>query len=95
MTGTISFDEGKPNGHTLLDAGVLITPQLVRVTPNIGSIGGMTIVATMPGVIKGQSDIMLTDAPGNPICDAVRVPEYGVVECDTKPQVITASVLKF
>jgi len=66
----------------------------VSISPNVGSIGGTTIVATVPGVVKSLSNVAIKDASGAAICDAVRIVDYGLIECDTKKEAISSSVLK-
>lgn len=89
----VYFEQGKPEGHSFLDAGIAITPKFVSVSPNAGSVGGTTIVANVQGAIAG-STLDITDAAGQSICDKVTVPSYGKVVCKTKKQVIASGALK-
>lgn len=68
-----------------------MTPKLVSVSPNSGSIGGSLITATVPGIGSSASDITLVDADGNDICEKVSIPSYGVLNCKTKAEVIAAA----
>ena len=95
MTGMkLSFAEGKPEGHLILDAGVAITPRLVSITPNAGSVGGTTIIASVPGAGLSTQGLQIQNSAGSSICTALRVVAYGKVECDTKAEVLASGALK-
>jgi hypothetical protein len=91
---TLLFAGGKPEGHAVFDADLLITPQFVSVTPLSGSVGGMTIRLNVPGATTADEGIDIKVSGGASICEAVRVIEYGLVECDTLAQEITSTALQ-
>jgi hypothetical protein len=63
----------------------------VSVSPNVGSIGGTVITATVPGATITSTDIDIVDSDGNTVCQTVTVVDYGVVECLTITGEIAAS----
>jgi hypothetical protein len=77
----LTFGSGKPNGHAILDAGIDLTARFMSVSPSSGSSGSSTIVINAPGAVKTSQITVQSGA--NDLCSAVRVPSYGVVECDT------------
>jgi|DEB0MinimDraft_12_1074336.scaffolds.fasta_scaffold01900_11 hypothetical protein len=79
----LSVLEGKPNGHNFVEVPLSLTPKLMSVTPNQGSAGGSTIVATVPGVGVSSEGVDLVDSTGTSICSAVTVKAYGEVHCKT------------
>jgi hypothetical protein len=85
VTALVTFLQGKPKGHDILNAGVSITPKFVSVSPNVGSIGGTTISAIVPGIVKSTTNVAIKDATGAEVCSQIRIVDYGKVECDTKP----------
>ena len=44
------FAEGVPKGHDKIQAGFVLEPKLSQISPNVGSIGGTFIEATIHGV---------------------------------------------
>ena len=57
------FDVGIPEG--VLETSLTLTPKLVSVSPNSGSIGGSLITAIVPGA---SSTATIIDSDGNSIC---------------------------
>jgi len=57
-----------------------LTPKLVSVSPNSGSVGGTLITAVVPGA---GSSIDIVDSTGSSVCESVKLVSYGVVECKT------------
>jgi hypothetical protein len=76
------FDVGIPVGHSYAEASFSLTPKLVSVSPNSGSVGGSLIIATVPGVTVSDT-VSIVDSAGSSICESVTVTSYGVVECKT------------
>jgi len=70
-----------------------MTPQFVSVAPLSGSVGGTTIRVNMPGATTANQGLDIK-AGGASICEAVRVVEYAIVECDTLAQEISSSALQ-
>lgn len=85
------FAVGTPENHTVVEASIEITPQLASISPNVGSVGGTIITATVPGATTSSTGIDIVDDSNNSICETVTVTSYGVVECKTLAQVINAS----
>jgi hypothetical protein len=79
------FAVGIPDNHAAISgATITITPQLVSISPNSGSIGGTIIRAVVPGATTSSTGIDLIDvSTSGSICESVTVLEYGVVECKT------------
>ena len=63
----IYFDSGVPTSNVDLSTTV-ITPKLVSVSPNEGSIGGSTITASIQGVGVNTKSVDLVDSTGTSIC---------------------------
>jgi hypothetical protein len=76
------FDVGLPDGHALVEASFALTPKLVSVSPNSGSVGGSLITASVPGATVSDT-VSIVDSAGASICESVTVTSYGVVECKT------------
>jgi len=64
----IFFPVGIPKGHDLITAGFVLEPKLVNISPNIGSVGGVLIEATIPGVGLSTKGIDLVNPSGLSIC---------------------------
>jgi len=98
LTSTLSmklyFAQGKAIGHEIIDAGLVLQPKLVKITPNTGSVGGTAIVASVPGVGSSQTTVDVLDSTGSSICDKVSVISYGQIECISKRVSITSQLLK-
>ena len=71
---------GIPEGHSVVEAPLTLTPKLVSISPNSGSIGGTLITAVVPGA-GSSADIV--DSTGTSICETVQLKSYGIVECKT------------
>jgi hypothetical protein len=84
----VFFDVGIPEGHHYTQAAFTLTPKLVSVSPNSGSIGGSLITAVVQGA--GESTDIV-DSSGASICESVQLKSYGVIECKTLPQAIPAT----
>lgn len=82
------FDVGIPEGHSIVEAAMTLTPKLVSVTPNSGSVGGSLITAVVPGA-GSSADIV--DSTGASICESVQLVSYGVIECKTLAQEIATT----
>lgn len=77
-----------------MSAGVTISPKLVSITPNTGSVGGTTIQLLVPGITIDTQSVSVKSSSGTSICLFVRVTGYGKIECDTKKEEIISTVLK-
>ena len=70
----VYFDVGTPAGHDTVVDGKLfaLTPKLVSVSPNTGSIGGSLLIAQLEGLgeVSGStpSGDLVDMATGNSIC---------------------------
>jgi len=62
------FPIGTPSGHSIITQTYSITPRLVSITPNNGSIAGSVIVANIQGVGTGTTGLQLIDITGSSIC---------------------------
>jgi hypothetical protein len=62
----------------------------VSISPNVGSVGGTVITATVPGATVTSTGLDIVDADGDSICETVEVVSYGVIECKTKDEEIAA-----
>lgn len=80
----MSFAEGKPSNHAVIDFGVGITPKLVGISPSSGTVGGTTIIVNAPGLGSEATGITLQNSLGQTVCLNTRVIEYGKFACDTK-----------
>jgi len=81
------FPVGLPKGHDKVRAGINLEPKLVKITPNVGSVGGTWITATVPGVGTKTKDLDLVNSKDNKsICrrGSLKVSKYGVVQCWTE-----------
>jgi len=88
----ILFPGGKPAGHELLEAGLTLSEKLVSLVPASGSVGGTTIIATVPGAGVDSSELSLK-VNGEDICESTSVPSYGVLHCKTnKVEYVSADV---
>jgi hypothetical protein len=90
----VTFASGKPAGHNIVEAGLSLTPKLVSIAPSTGSVGGTLIRANIQGVGTKSENVDITDAAGASLCESVEIKAYGVVDCFTRQQEITASALK-
>jgi hypothetical protein len=73
---------GKPAGHEILDAGFTLSEKLVSLVPSSGSVGGTTIIATVPGAGVDSNELSL-HIDGADICETKWVSAYGVLHCKT------------
>lgn len=99
------FDVGFPVGYdTVVRAqNLTLSPRLVSVSPNAGSIGGSLLIARLEGLGPLQNTskaywnahggTLINNATGENICKHVIVKNYGEVECVTLPGVINASTV--
>jgi hypothetical protein len=90
----VLFASGKPAGHSVVDAGLSLTPKLVSISPSSGSVGGTLIRANIQGVGTGSTLIDLLDQSGASMCESVEITAYGSVNCQTRKQEISASGLQ-
>jgi hypothetical protein len=65
----------------------------VSISPNVGTKGGTTIVADIPGITVSDT-VDIRDTNGRTICLNIRIVSYGVVECDTKKQDYSSTLLR-
>ena len=86
------FDVGIPHGHSIVEASYELTPKLVSISPNSGSVGGTVITAQVPGATV-SSTVSIVDSTGASICQSVSVTSYGVVEGKALAQEITSTQL--
>lgn len=78
-----------------MEADLALTQKIVTIIPEFGSIGGTTIVATVPGVGTASTGMTLTDSAGVDICETVTVPSYGVLHCTTfKAEIVSTLKLQ-
>lgn len=95
----IYFDVGTPIGHdTVVDGkSFVLSPKLVSLSPNVGSVGGSVLVAQLEGLGEITSSTLSGDlidmATGSSICQSFKVRSYGVVECLTIPGVINTGTV--
>lgn len=101
----VYFDVGLPKGFDTVVRGKSfeLSPRLISVTPNVGSIGGSVLVARVEGLgpLSDTSDAywalhggtLVDNATGTDICSKVKVRSYGELECITTPGVINASTV--
>jgi hypothetical protein len=75
------FDIGVPKGFEMLDSPIVLQPRMVAVTPNSGSSGLTSIVASVPGVGTEQTGLSIVDSTGSSVCSSLDVVEYGKVLC--------------
>ena len=98
LTSTLSnmrlyFPEGTPEAHdSVMGTSLTMTPKLVSITPNSGSIGGTEIIVSAPGLGSRESstNVDLT-VNGTSICLTKRVLAYGQFSCRTLPIEIAAA----
>lgn len=97
LTGmSIYFDDGFPNAHEVLtndtnSGDLVMSPELVSISPNEGSIAGTRLEVTAPGVTI-TSAVDIVDASGTSICDSISVEEYGKIACITKAMEINSEI---
>ena len=97
LTGIRLFlDLGIPDGdRAMLDTGVELTPKLVGISSNKGSLGGSAIVFNVQGVgsVDVVSDITFVDADAKDqkLCSNITTLAYGKVECRTLPVSVPAA----
>jgi IPT/TIG domain len=82
----IHLPVGHPSGTDDLNygTGIVLTPILQKVTPNIGSVGGSLIYATVIGIGNMSTGVTLVTAAGVDICSQVTIQKYGELQCLTK-----------
>jgi hypothetical protein len=107
----IYFSDGYPSNHTVLTDGasfgwddLVMTPEVISVSPNKGSVGGTKIVVNAQGVgpLSDFEVVALIQAPSlidafipdfyENICDSLTVEEYGVITCITKHMEISSEI---
>lgn len=98
LTGMyIYFDDGYPKDHHILTNAtsaaedLIMTPELVSLSPSTGSIAGTRLEITAPGVTV-SSTVDVVDASGESVCESVTVEEYGKIACMTKAQEIDSEL---
>jgi hypothetical protein len=89
----VFFDVGTPNGKDIVAGAVALTPKLVSLSPNTGSLGGTVITANVQGITKGSTIDLVKTSDGSSICASTKVVSYGVVECHTKAEEITSDMI--
>lgn len=91
----IFFPVGIPKGNDLIAAGFVLEPKLVKISPNIGSVGGVLIEATIPGVGLSTTGIDLVNPSGLSICqlNTFKVIAYSKVQCVTNTEDMGAEAL--
>ena len=90
---------GIPDGTTNLTitTGLTLDPQLLSVSPSVGSAGGSLITAVVKGVginTKGLSLFTTVNGADVDICASVQVVAYGIVRCKTKVLTVADGPLK-
>jgi hypothetical protein len=78
------FPVGLPAEHALVAAGATLEPRLTQISPNVGSVGGTEIIATVHGVGTATEGLDLIDRNGDSICQTLTITAYSVVKCVTK-----------
>lgn len=84
------FPEGIPEGNDLIAAGVTFTPQLVSVSPNVGSPAGSVITATVKGVGVDTTGLKLYYG-STELCSSITIVDYGKIQCVTKAVAINSA----
>jgi hypothetical protein len=66
----IHLPVGHPSGTDDLNygTGIVLTPMLLNITPNIGSVGGSLIYATVLGIGNMTTGVTLVTSSGFDIC---------------------------
>lgn len=88
------FDVGFPKGYTTIIKGqnLTLTPKLVDISANMGSMEGTIIKANVQGVgpLDNKTDVatLVDNSTGTSICEKVWMEEYGVLYCQTVKQFI-------
>lgn len=88
------FDDGYPKAHEVITEDsddLVMTPEVVSISPSEGSIAGTKVEVTAPGVTV-SSVVDLVDAEGNSICESVSVEEFGKITCITIPEEIDSEI---
>jgi hypothetical protein len=62
------FPVGLPENHSVITAGITLTPKLMSITPNEGGVGGTLIEAFVPGVGTATTGLDLVDQSDRTIC---------------------------
>lgn len=83
----VILTEGIVGGYADLLPGVTFTPKFESVSTNVVALAGSTIRAYVPGVGTEDSVTIVKEGRAGSFCQAKRIPEYGVVECDMNPSV--------
>lgn len=101
----VYFDVGLPKGYdTIIRAQSLtLSPKLVGISPNSGSLGSSVISATIQGLgpltnssaafWAANGGTLVDASTGASICSKVWITEYSKVKCRTYPGVYSASTL--
>ena len=90
---SVFFDFGKPEDPTNATDSLTMAPNLVTITPEIGSTGGSLIEAVVPGL--GSMDTLERFYVGTAdICTSYKVVGYGRVHCNTTAGAITSAALQ-
>jgi len=72
----VYFGVGIPEGNSFIQEGILFEPKLTAISPNVGTVGGTLITATVHGVGTNTQDIDLVNGAGKSICQTVKIVAY-------------------
>lgn len=86
------YNIGLAGGNAILNDGThIMTPQLINISPPVGTAGQTLVTATIHGVGTGTTGLQLFD--GSNLCDTITVVSYSIVECLTERQDFGAAAL--
>jgi len=101
----VYFDVGLPKGYNTVIMGksFTLTPKLVSVSPNVGSVGGSLLIAKLEGVgplldksetyFNAHGGTLIDNSTGASICSKVEIRNYSEVACTTIPGVINSGTV--
>jgi hypothetical protein len=79
------YEVGLVGGNGLLnDGSFIMTPQLINISPPVGTVGQTLVTATIHGVGTETTGLQLSG--GSDLCEEIEVVSYATVECLTKRQ---------
>ena len=87
----VYLKDGIVNGYSGLLGGIAFEPKLVEVLVHTGSMAGGVIRARVIGVGINDSITLVKEGTSNSICESSTVLEYGVLECVTKEEGVSAA----
>lgn len=79
------FEDGTPEGHEIIVAGVAVDPYYYLVSPNSGTYASTVVVMTIYGVGTSDADnILILNSNNNQPCTTTEILKYSQVRCTTK-----------